>query len=68
MTITAGGNTVYNGAYSYNDLDERVYDLIYPTVVNDDGSLTQMEQKDIEGYSYNPSNADALTSAGMTAD
>ena len=40
--------------------------MVYPTIVNNDGSLTQMEQKDIEGYSYSPSNADALTSAGTT--
>ena len=66
MTVTAGGSEVYSGSYDYNNLDERYRDLIYPTIVNDDGSLTQMEQKDIEGYSYNPSDADALTSAGTT--
>lgn len=60
MSVTAGGQTVYDATYGYNQLDQRTSDAVTTTTVDDSGNTSSVDAS--RGYTYDPNQADALVS------
>ena len=60
MSVAAGGQTVYDASYGYNQLDQRTSDTVTSTAVDDSGNTSSVDAS--RGYTYDTSKADALVS------